>query len=199
VDCQSRRIRLVNYLPRPIQTPRRRQPADIPTRISRNSDVTLIGRRQEVVLLRFGMAVRIIERRRRILEGMKLTTLVGHVGEDKGHGTADGFFAIRDDAGDRSLPGFQHLFDFLLQGRQVALRATEQRTRQQDFFGEAVAPDPEHLMPDIGLQAIERQDHVTLLLQPGFDAVVSQKGRIRQKRLPEPLLKIKIQKLLRRS
>jgi len=45
----------------------------------------------------------------------------------------------------------------------------EQRTRQQNFFGQAVAHHPEDLVPDIRLQAVEGQDHLSLLLQPRFD------------------------------
>ncbi len=110
------------------------------------------------------MPVSVIQGRGGILQIVKLTALMGHVGEDKGHGAADRLLAIRDDAFDRHFPWLQHLLHFLEQGRQIPLGTAEQRTSEQDFFGETVADDPEHLMPDIGLQPIEGQDHLSLLL-----------------------------------
>ena len=57
----------------------------------------------EFLQLRFGMSIGDVTWIDGIFEGMKLTELMGHLGKDKGHGTADGFFPIGDDPFDRDL------------------------------------------------------------------------------------------------
>ena len=70
--------------------------------------------------LRFGMSVRIGEWLDSILEGMKLTELMGHLGEDKSHRTADRFFSIGDHPCDWHLELVQLCLDFAQQRRQIA-------------------------------------------------------------------------------
>jgi hypothetical protein len=48
----------------------------------------------------------------------------------------------------------------------------EQRACEQNFFGETIAHHPEDLLPDIGLQAVDGQDHVALLLQQDLDPLL---------------------------
>src|SRR5258708_3118595 len=111
------------------------------------------------------MPIGFVEGVNSILQIVKLTQLMGRLGEDKGDRTANGVFSIRDDSFDRDLKLLELVFDFGEQGGQIALRTTEQRTCQQDLFGETVTYDPEHFMPDIWLQPINSQDHVPLLLE----------------------------------
>src|SRR6266699_6959883 len=117
------------------------------------------------------MPIGFIERLDAVFEIVKLAELMGDLWEDKSHRTPDRLFAIRDDAFDRHLQWLQQPLDFLQQRGQIPLGTTEQRPSQQDFFGEAVAHHPEHLMPHIGLQPVEGQDHVSLLLEPCLDAL----------------------------
>src|SRR5712692_5822803 len=57
----------------------------------------------EFLQLRFGMSIGFVERIDGIFEVMKLTELMGHLREDKGHRAADGFLPIGDHAFDRHL------------------------------------------------------------------------------------------------
>jgi hypothetical protein len=47
------------------------------------------------------MAIGFVERLRGVFQVVKLTELVGHLGEDKGDRAADGFFPIGDHPFDR--------------------------------------------------------------------------------------------------
>ncbi len=122
--------------------------------------------------VRFGMPIRFVERINGIFEVMKLTELMGHLGEDKSDRAADRFLPIGDHAFDRHLELVQLFFDEGSQRGQITLRVTSQRTRQQDLLREAITHHPEHLMPHIGLQPIDGQDHLPLLLQSRLDALV---------------------------
>ena len=63
------------------------------------------------------------------------------------------------------------------QGGEILGGAREQAARQQHLAGEAVAHHPQHLVPDIRLQAIERQDDPALPFQhPPQPARVGQAG-----------------------
>jgi len=104
------------------------------------------------------MSIRSTKRIDSIAQVMELTQLMGNLGEDKGHCAADGFLPIGDHPSDRHRKLVQLVLDFGQQGGQVALATAEQRTGQQDLLPEAVAHDPEHLMPYIRLQPIDSQD-----------------------------------------
>ena len=66
------------------------------------------------LLLQAGLRVPVgfVERLNGVLEVMKLTELVGHLGEDKGDRAADGFFSIGDHPFDRDFQLVQLLLDF---------------------------------------------------------------------------------------
>ncbi len=80
------------------------------------------------------MSIGFVERLDGIFEVMKLTELMGHLGEDKSDRAADGFLPIGDDPFDRYLELFQLFLNFSQQGGQVTLRATEQGTCQQHLL-----------------------------------------------------------------
>jgi len=59
---------------------------------------------------------------------------------------------------------------------QIRGRPGQQAARQQHLAGEAVAHHPEHLMSNVGLQTIQRQDHPPLLCQqPAQPIAVAQR------------------------
>src|SRR5262249_32296692 len=48
---------------------------------------------------------------------------------------------------------------------------------QEDLAGEAVAQDPEDLVADVGLQAVDGQDHAALLAQEGMQSLAVDRGQ----------------------
>ena len=60
-----------------------------------------------------------------ILQIVKLTELMRHLGKDKRDGTADGLLSIRDDAFDRDGKLCEQFLDFGEQGGQIALGTAE--------------------------------------------------------------------------
>lgn len=107
-----------------------------------------------------GVAVRLEDRLGRLAQIMKLAQLVRHTGEDGRHGRADRLLSIGDDPADRHGQG---LLDRAEQRRQIALRPAQEAARQQDLPGQTVAQHPQHLVPDVRLQAIQREDDLALL------------------------------------
>src|SRR5947207_1035728 len=97
------------------------------------------------------MSISFVEQLGGVFQVVKLTELMRHPWKHKGDGTANRFFAIRDHASDRHLKVVQLSFDFFEESRQVSLRTAEQRARQQDFLGEAVARSALH--PPVGRAA----------------------------------------------
>jgi len=82
--------------------------------------------------------------------------------------------AVGDHAGDRHGQGRFHFSD---QIRQVVGRRRQEAPGQEDLAGEAVAQDPEDLVADVGLQAIDGQDDATLLAQQRSQALGVSTGR----------------------
>ncbi len=102
------------------------------------------------------------DRFRRLAQVVELAQLVGHAGQHQRHRRADRLLPVGDDAADRHR---QRRLDLAQQRREVALRPAQEAARQQDLPREAVAQHPQHLVPDVGLQAIERQDDLLLVAQ----------------------------------
>ena len=86
-----------------------------------------------------------------------------HLRQAASHRLADGLLSIGNHPADRHWHG---LLDLREQGGEISSRAAEQAPRQQHLSGHAVADDPEHFMSDIGLHAVDGQDHLPLLLEP---------------------------------
>lgn len=106
-----------------------------------------------------GMAVCFIDGLGCLAEIMKVTELVWHIGEHLRDGTADGQLAIRNDANKRHRQVLTHGPQ---QYGEVGLGRGQQTTGEEDFPGEAIPEDPQHLMAAVGLEAIESQDDPTL-------------------------------------
>jgi len=104
-----------------------------------------------------GVAVRLEERNLHgLAQVVKLAELMRHIGQHSGDRVADGVLPVRDDAGDQH---GQRGDGFPEQRRQVVADPAQETPRQKDLAREAVAQDPEHVMLDIWLQPVERQDH----------------------------------------
>ena len=106
-----------------------------------------------------GMAVGCIDGLGCLAEVMKVTELVWHIGEHLRDGTADGQLAIRNDADNRHRQVLTHGPE---QYGEVGLGRGQQTTGEEDFPGEAIPEDPQHLMADVRLEAIESQDDPAL-------------------------------------
>jgi hypothetical protein len=105
------------------------------------------------------MAVGCIDGLGCLAEVMKVTELVWHIGEHLRDGTADGQLAIRNDADNRHRQVLTHGPE---QYGEVGLGRGQQTTGEEDFPGEAIPEDPQHLMADVRLEAIESQDDPAL-------------------------------------
>src|SRR5215471_971182 len=105
------------------------------------------------------MAVGFIYRFCRLAEVMEVAQLMWHMGEHLRNSTADGQLAVRHDACNRHLHVLTHCPE---QDGEVGLGRGQQAARQEDCPGEAVAEDPQHLMADVRLEAIEGQDDPAL-------------------------------------
>ncbi len=108
------------------------------------------------------MPVRFVGRPGRLTQVVELAQLMRHARQFLGHGLADRLLAVRDDARDRHWQGLAHLGQ---QRRQIGAGGGEQAPGQEDFARDTVAENPENLVTDIGLQAIDGQDDTGLLLQ----------------------------------
>jgi hypothetical protein len=121
------------------------------------------------------MAVGFINGLRRLVEIMEVTELVWHIGEHLRNSTADGQLAIRNNANNGHLQG---LTDCPEQGCQIRLGCGQQTTSQENFPREAVPEDPEHLMTDIRLETIQRQNNPALGLVIRCRRAVSVSARV---------------------
>ena len=98
------------------------------------------------------MTIGFINRLGGLTEIMKVTELVWHLGEHLRDGTADGQLAVRNDADNRHLYGLTYCLE---QNGEVRLGRREQTTGEENFPGETVTEDPQHLMADIRLETVE--------------------------------------------
>jgi hypothetical protein len=119
------------------------------------------------------MAVGFIDGRGGLAEVMKVTALVWHIGAHLRDGTAEGPLAIRNDADKRHRHVLTHGPE---QYGEVGLGRGQPTTGEEDFPGEAIPEDPQHLMADVRLEAIERQDDPALGLGDPLQA-----GGVRQR------------------
>jgi hypothetical protein len=89
-------------------------------------------------------------------DGVEMAELMRDPLEGLGHGVADALLAVGDRTGDRHGQSPAHFGE---QPGQVFGRGRQEAPGQEDLAGEAVAEDPEHLMADIRLESVDRQDH----------------------------------------
>ncbi len=95
-------------------------------------------------------------------DGVEMAELMGDTFEGLGHRLTDALLTVGDHTGDRHRQGLPHLVD---QARQILGRGRQQALGQENLAGEAVAEDPENLVADIGLQAVDGQDDAALRAQ----------------------------------
>jgi hypothetical protein len=81
--------------------------------------------------------------------------------------------AVGDDGGDGDRQGAP---DLAQQGGQVLLPGGQQAAGQQDLARQAIAQHPEHLVADVGLQAIDGQDDPALFRQQALEPGVAGQG-----------------------
>jgi hypothetical protein len=134
---------------------------DLCLRVRAAGELPLDGPHPADTLLQclLGVAVRLVHRLGGFVEVREVTQLVRHLGQGVGHGPADGVLAVGDPPDKRD---GQRLLDRLDQGGQVFLGGRQQAVGQEHFGGETIAPHPENLLPDIGWEAIKRQDDPAL-------------------------------------
>jgi site-specific DNA recombinase len=114
------------------------------------------------------VAIGLVDGQGRLAEVVEMAQLMGHAVEGLLHRVADRGLAVGDHPDDRHR---QRLLDLLDQPRQVVLTGRQQAFGQQHFAAEDVAQDPEDLVADVRLQAVDGQDDLAGLLgdpaQPG--------------------------------
>lgn len=136
------------------------------------------------------MPVGLEDRLRRLAQVVELAELVRHAGQYQRHRRADRLLPVGDDPADRHR---QCRLDLAQQCRQIALCPAQEAARQQDLPGEAVAQDPQHLVPDVGLQPVQREDdlllggealaHTRLIAQAERDALLISLHEMRHRAL----------------
>ena len=121
-------------------------------------------------LLQFllGVAVGLEDRLGCLAEVVEVAELVRDTVERLFDRLADRVLAVGDHADDRDR---QRLLDLGDQSGQVVLGRGQEASGQQDLAREAVAEHPEDLMADIGLQAVDGQDHAAFALGHPPEAV----------------------------
>src|SRR5215475_6522577 len=102
---------------------------------------------------------------------MKMAELMGLFGKNRCHSEADRLLPIGDDPADHHCLG-KHCFGICEQAREIPLRGTEQCTRHQDLSRDHLTDRPENLMPHVWLQAIDGEDHPTLLFEELLQALL---------------------------
>src|SRR5260221_5244706 len=86
----------------------------------------------------FGVPISFVERFHGVFEIVKLAELVRDSREDKGHGASNRLFTVSNDPFDRNPEGLHKVLDVLEESGDISLRAAEERSRQEDFFGQAL-------------------------------------------------------------
>ena len=108
------------------------------------------------------MPVGLEDRVRRLTQEVELAELVRHPGQRSLDRPTDRGLPVADHPQHRHADRLGHLAQ---QRLEILRRGREQAARQQHLAREAVTHHPEHLVPDIRLQAIERQDDPALPFQ----------------------------------
>ena len=96
---------------------------------------------------------------------MKMAQLMWDIGPDLGDGEPDRMLAVADHAVDRDPEGSQVRRDLTQQAGQFVTGRRQQRPGQQDQPRQAIADDPQHLMANIRLKTVDRQNDPALALQ----------------------------------
>lgn len=117
-----------------------------------------------------GVAVRLEDGASSFAQIMEVAELVRNAGQPLGDRRAHGPLAIRDRAEDGHV---ECAADFTKQVRQVVLTSREQTARAQDLAAEAVAHDPEDLVPDVGLKSIQRQHDAPLSRRHALETFIA--------------------------
>src|SRR3954451_13404849 len=96
---------------------------------------------------------------------MEMAQLMWDIGPDLGDGEPDRRLAVADHAVDRDPEGSQIRRDLAQQAGQFVTGRRQQGASQQDQPRQATADDPQHLVANIGLKTIDRQNDPALALQ----------------------------------
>jgi hypothetical protein len=118
---------------------------------------------------RYGVAVGLEDRQGRLAQVVEVAELVRHVGQALLDGAANRVLAVAHDTGDRHADRGR---DLAQQPGEVGRDGREQRAGEQDPAGQAVTDDPQDLMTDVGLQAVEREHDPPLDGQGGAPRLV---------------------------
>jgi len=108
------------------------------------------------------MAVGLEDGLGRLAQVVELPQLMGHVGQGRADGVAERLLPIGDDPANRHR---ERGGDLAQQRHQLGFGAAEQAARQEHLARQAVAQHPQHLVPHIGLEPIQREDDLFLLSQ----------------------------------
>ena len=112
--------------------------------------------------LLLGMAIRLVDRLGRFAQVMKLAELVGNARQRRPNRPPNRVLAIGEHAADGDR---QRLLDFPQQGPQILLSRAQEAPGEEHFPRQAVPHDPDDLVPHVGLQPIEGEQHAPLLAQ----------------------------------
>lgn len=121
------------------------------------------------IFLEFGLGVVVglDDRLGSLLEIVELAELMRNTRQDLLHSQPDWALGVRDNSLDRHR---KHLLDLAQQLSQVLVSSTVERAGEQDFTRERVAQQPEHILGFEGLETVQRQNDVALLLEDVFEA-----------------------------
>src|SRR3954454_2166098 len=117
-----------------------------------------------------GMPVGLKDRQGGFAQVVEMAQLVRHVGPDLANGEPDRMLAVADHADDRNPNSGQFRRDLAQQtgeigAGEIGAGRRQQGAGQQDQPGQALADHPQHLVTDVGLKTVDRQDRPALALQ----------------------------------
>lgn len=110
----------------------------------------------------FGVPVGRADRLGGLAEVVALAQLVGHPRQGGPHGVAERLLPVRDHPANRHR---ERGGDLTQERHQLGFGAAEQAARQEHRTRQAIARHPQHLVSDIGLQPVQREDGLILLAQ----------------------------------
>src|SRR5919112_2446192 len=96
---------------------------------------------------------------------MEMAQLMWDIGPDLANRKPDRMLAVADHAVDRDPEGSQVRRDLAQQTGEIGGGRRQQGAGQQDQPGQALADHPQHLVTDVWLKAVDRQDRPALALQ----------------------------------
>src|SRR3954469_6411280 len=112
-----------------------------------------------------GMPVALKDRQGGFAQVVEMAQLVRHVGPDLANGKPDRRLAVADHANDRNPNSGQFRRNLAQQTGEIGAGRRQQGAGQQDQSGQALADHPQHLVTNIRLKAVDRQDRPALALQ----------------------------------